>query len=1128
MAALIASLDWSRSPLGPIESWPQSLRTTVSLCLASNFPINIIWGDGHNQIYNAGYRVLCGAVHPRAMGESYRVTWASAWSALREPFERALAGETSYLENQRMFLERNGYPEETFFTFSLSPIRDESGRVVGLFHPVTETTPSMLAERRTRTLRDIADRAGQALVFDEACELLLATLGAYSFDVPFALLYVTSADGNEARLRGLCGTVAGMPFAPEVIRLTGTADDEAWPLERAAKSGRVEQVADLEARFGPVVAGPYPEPVKSSFVLPVRVAGVEAPLGYLVIGVSQRLPLDGTYRAFVDMLGTAVSAALGNVRAYEAERRRAEALAEIDQAKTAFFSNVSHEFRTPLTLMLGPVEDLLAGVRGALPEAAHGELQVVHRNALRLLKLVNALLDFSRIEAGRAQATVEATDLSALTRDIASAFRSAVERGGMQLVVDAEPLGEPVFVDREMWEKIVLNLVSNAFKFTHAGEIRVELRREDGFARLSVRDTGIGIPESELGKVFQRFHRVKEARGRTHEGSGIGLALVHDLAKLHGGAVEVKSVEGQGSTFFVRVPFGRGFAMGLPVLEAERPPANPIRVEAFVEEALRWSVDPSEEPVPVPAAPPGTPAPVEETGPRPRILLADDNADMRDYVRRLLSRRYDVTAVANGAEALRSARESRPDLVLSDVMMPVMDGIQLVQQLRADEALRTLPVILLSARAGEEATASGLELGADDYLTKPFAAKELLARVQAQLTMAAMRLRAAEQEAHAEQLEQQQRWLEAVLDRLPTPTLLMDPDSGEFTFANRAAHQLADGRFPTDLATAEHGLGFHLTDEAGGPLVLERALEIPLRDLEVVGHSVTKRLHLVVDSDVVPALGQQPSRTILSLRDISGLKRVEQELKALLGARDEFLSIASHELKTPITSLLLQLQMAERNVKAVAEGRAGNPERLARSLTVSLVQVDRLTRLVEDLLDVARIRSGTFELNCREVDLVQLASDVLERLSGQLAQVGCPSRLEAPPGMVGDVDAHRLEQVLTNLITNAMRYAPGGPLVVRLQELGDLMRIEVRDHGPGVPEAQRESIFDRFDRGIASRNAGGLGLGLFISKQIVAAHGGRISVEGPPDGGACFVVLLPRSPAHAQASGGMTLAGGGA
>ncbi|CAM3161867.1 ATP-binding protein [Corallococcus soli] len=1120
MASLIASLDWSDSPLGPIESWPQSLRTTVSLCLASNFPINIIWGNGHNQIYNDGYRGVCGAAHPRAMGENYRVTWASAWPAIGEPFERALAGETSYLENQRMFLERNGYPEETFFTFSSSPIRDELGKVVGIFHPVTETTATMLAQRRTRALRDVADRAGKALVFDEACDLLLATLGTYAFDVPLALLYVTTPDGTQARLRGSSGTQAGGPLAPEVLWLTGEAGEGGWPLARAARSGRVEMLTDLETRFGQVSAGPYPEPLQKAFVLPVRVAGVELPLGFLVIGTSQRLPFDEAYRNFVEMLGGAASAALGNARAYEAERRRAEALAEIDQAKTAFFSNVSHEFRTPLTLMLGPVEDLLAGRLGQLPTEAHGELEVVHRNALRLLKLVNALLDFSRIEAGRARASVEPTDLSALTRDIASAFRSAVERAGMRLVVDAEPLGEPVLVDREMWEKIVLNLVSNAFKFTHAGEIRVEVKPDGGFARLSVRDTGIGIPEGELGRVFQRFHRVQEAKGRTHEGSGIGLALVQDLAKLHGGSVEVRSVVGEGSTFTVRVPLGNAYWMGTPAIDAgESLPANPMRVEAFVEESLRWLANPAAEALP-PVEAGGAPVPARApeagvSGARPRVLLADDNADMRDYVRRLLSHRYQVTAVSNGAEALRLARESRPDLVLSDVMMPVMDGIELVRQLRADEALRTVPIILLSARAGEEETASGLELGADDYLTKPFAARELLARVQAQLTMAAMRLRAAEQEEQAALLAQQQRWLEAVLDRLPTPTLLVDPDSRRFTFANHAAQELADGDFPGGLGDAEQGAAFRLTDETEAPFDLARALDAPVRDLEAVGHSPAGRLHLVVDSDFVPAIGQQPSRTILTLRDISRLKQAEHDLKVLLGARDEFLSIASHELKTPITSLRMQLQMTERNVKP-AEGRVPSPEKLAKAMRISLLQVDRLTSLVDDLLDVARIRTGTLELTFQEVDLSLLVSEVLERLSGQLEQAGCRVRLDVPSLIVGVWDGHRLEQVLTNLLCNALKYAPGTPLEVRAEEQGDSVRLEVRDQGPGVPPAQRESIFDRFDRGLASRNAGGLGLGLFISKQIVAAHRGTISVEESPGGGACFVIRLPRDAARAQ------------
>src|SRR3954469_9246122 len=189
MADLIRRKDWSRTPLGPIETWPQSLRTTISLCLASNFPINIIWGPEHTQIYNDGYRAVCGEVHPRALGEGYDVTWASAWPAIGEPFARALAGETSFLENQRMFLTRNGYLEETFFTFSTSPIRAEDGSIGGLFHPVTETTATMLAERRIRALRDLSGALDGVTESHGLGAAVVRALQPFAFDLPMLMLY---------------------------------------------------------------------------------------------------------------------------------------------------------------------------------------------------------------------------------------------------------------------------------------------------------------------------------------------------------------------------------------------------------------------------------------------------------------------------------------------------------------------------------------------------------------------------------------------------------------------------------------------------------------------------------------------------------------------------------------------------------------------------------------------------------------------------------------------------------------------------------------------------------------------------------------------------------------------------
>jgi signal transduction histidine kinase len=273
-------------------------------------------------------------------------------------------------------------------------------------------------------------------------------------------------------------------------------------------------------------------------------AGEPLCTGVIAVGVSPRRELDQEYKGFFELIARRVAAAIAEARAYEAESRRAQALAEIDRAKTAFFSNVSHEFRTPLTLMLGPLEELkgeLARSTASLSAAHYQQIDFAHRNGLRLLKLVNTLLDFSRIEAGRVQAVYEPTDLAGITAELASVFRSAIEKAGLRLMVDCPDLSEHAYVDREMWEKIVLNLVSNAFKFTFEGEIEVKLRQADDHVELTVRDTGTGIPAHELPKLFERFHRVAGAHGRTHEGSGIGLALVQELVKLHGGSVSVDS-----------------------------------------------------------------------------------------------------------------------------------------------------------------------------------------------------------------------------------------------------------------------------------------------------------------------------------------------------------------------------------------------------------------------------------------------------------------------------------------------------------------------------------------------------------------------------------------------------------
>ncbi|MFP2911000.1 ATP-binding protein, partial [Pyxidicoccus sp. 3LFB2] len=809
---------------------------------------------------------------------------------------------------------------------------------------------------------------------------------------------------------------------------------------------------------------------------------------------------------FLELVAGQVATAIANVRALREAEARAEALAELDRAKTAFFGNVSHEFRTPLTLMLGPVEDSLADTRHPLPPEQRERQLLVHRNGLRLMRLVNALLEFSRIEAGRVRALFEPTDLSALTRDLASAFRSAAEKAGLRLVVDCPPLDAPVWVDRGMWEKIVLNLLSNAFKFTLEGELRVTQRWHGDHVELAVGDTGVGIPEAELPRIFERFHRVEQTRGRSIEGSGIGLALVQELVRLHGGHVRVESVQGRGSTFTVSIPTGMAH---LPKerLGADSPLlATRTGAAPFVQDALQWLGEAATSAVQGDAeAPYEPPTLARELG---RIVLADDNADMRDYVARILSDAgWKVEPVRDGQEALDATRARVPDLVLTDVMMPRLDGFGLLEALRGDSRTQDVPIILLSARAGEEATVEGLKAGANDYLVKPFGARELLARVEGSVRTA----RAQKEQRRAE--VERERFFQLAPDMFCIAGM-----DAYFRRVNPAFH-LTLGWSEAELYARPFLSLIHPEDV---PSTLAEMQKLSQGDVTIrfenryqckngdykwlawaAAPVVEEGFMYAAARDITDARRAQAERERLLQRE----RDARQEAEEANRLKDEFLSTVSHELRTPLTAMLGWVQLL----------RSGSLplERRERALETVERNARAQGQLIEDLLDVSRILSGKMKLDVAPVDVSTVVEQALDSVRPAADAKGI--RLQAAMDSTGNVmgDAHRLQQVVWNLLSNAVKFTPRGGRVQAFVERRDsAVEITVADTGQGISADFLPHVFERFRQadGGTRRQHGGLGLGLSIVRHLVEMHGGTVTASSLGEGqGATFVVRLPLS-----------------
>jgi PAS domain S-box-containing protein len=868
---LMATTDWAATGLGPVDDWPAELVAVVDTALAQRFPMLVCWGPELLMVYNDAYRVLLGeAKHPAALGLPVRDVWPEVWDQIAPRLaEVARTRVPSWDEDQLLVVDRNGFLEEAYFTWSYSVVTGPDGEVAGVLDIATETTGKVLAERRA----SVVSRLGAAL--------------------------------------------AGAATAEDVERLA---------LEIMREN--VEDHASVGLIEGPVDGTSAPDP--GVHVVPVVEPGRRRASASLVVTANLRRPWDEQLQAYVELCASHVAAALAGVRRLDAGRHRVEALAELDTAKTAFFANISHELRTPLTLIAGPVEDALG--EPGLPAAVRSHLELVERNTDRLKVLVDQLLDLTRMDAGRVEPHRVETDVAELVRGLAASFRPAVHRVGLTFTTDIPDLGRSAWVDRDMVERIVLNLLSNALKYTPAGGVQVTLHElPEGFEVL-VTDSGIGIPTDDLATVFERFRQLPRTDGiRSREGAGIGLFLVRQLAELHGGDAWVDSVEGMGSTFGVYLPWGRPPAGSPPA----SPSITPRTVESFLAEAHGWDagadavasapdgVDTADDADPDPGPGARRPArpdagtasgsgPARQPGGRPLLLLAEDNADMRAYLSEALADDYEVVAARDGVEALATARSRRPDLVLADVMMPRLDGLELLRAVREDDTLADVPVVMLTARAGDEASVTGLGRGADDYVAKPFEMRHLRARLSANLARAHERARDA-------------AWRRAVVASLHEPLSVFEPDgrvvSLNEAFTRSYGWSLEDGPIAPPYPWSVEGPG--TTTERIARIL---ASSEPVEETFPLARRDGSRAWVSTTSSVIPASGMHPTLVVNVVRDTTLQHEGEQRRARAAALAAELRS--AQELEQVVSAAIAGFSVLFDGIATVQVAGGSEAERL--------------------------------------------------------------------------------------------------------------------------------------------------------------------------------------------------------
>ena len=707
MGALIRSKDWSKTALGPLATWPSSLRLAVNLCLNSRFPMFVWWGPNHINIYNDGYVPMLGQRHPAALGRPARDSWDDIWDVVGPQADAVmLRGEATWNERVRLVMERNGFTEETYFTWSYSPIYDETGVVVGLFCAVTEETERVRTDQllaaQTRALELVAGGAP----LPEALGALVKVVEEQSNGHSVASILLVDEDGCSLR------TGAAPSLPPEYnAAIDGIkAERDVGTCADAAARNAVVCTPDLAVApsWNGLSQLPLSLGLKAAWSMPICSADGRV-LG--TFGTYFRERREPTIRE------RQVVAGLCRVAALAIERRHAEVAREelltseraarsdaerASRMKDEFLATLSHELRTPLNAILGWSQILATGSADD-QDLAEG-LRTIERNARAQTQIIEDLLDMSRIISGKVRLNVQQIKLGEVVEAAIETVRPAANAKGIHLQVQFDTILSPTSGDPNRLQQVFWNLLTNAVKFTpRDGRVRVRLQRVNSHIEVSITDTGEGINRDFLPYVFDRFRQADASSTRKHGGLGLGLAIVKQLVELHGGTVRVESDgEGQGTTFTVN----------LPVTAVNQEPAEPAqRLQSQIGEARLDVCDGHDRIAGL------------------RVLVVDDEADARVLIKRLLEECHVLVTVAGSAdEAMERISTEKPDVLVSDIGMPREDGYSLIRRVRAlsPDQGGNVPAVALTAYARTEDRMKAVAAGYQMHVVKPVEPAQLV------------------------------------------------------------------------------------------------------------------------------------------------------------------------------------------------------------------------------------------------------------------------------------------------------------------------------------------------------------------------------------------------------------------